>query len=484
MRLDLVLASLLSAAVVAAADTASVGIGEEESGIQQRGQNAERRVKKSMNGNSPSYRMNGNGNRGPQAAPNYPTNRAPFRGKGSSVSKKKHRDSNSHSVDRLMYPKGKGGKGKGKGKGYYTYPPVPSPHPPTRAPVAGGSTAPTMTPPDEGCRSLTAASIAEQVPQAITRNPPRCCNGNAPTAVFITHAEPDESTFSGFEPFWDAVYAEVLRTTSAMGVCFVMTGYDAGAGTAELPLVLLDVIGIASTIPEVPALMTTDPTQDVVLMQAIRSVSSNSLLSSIGVFNAGFNNIVVESIVSGQDRLPFVGYLSDADFGTEAGRVSLRLLDGTPAVPLCYNARLGVVASIAERCASFYAEVTSSPILTEEGVACSADSDPQELANQIIAIGANAVWSHVDCCQVVLDGDNIARAQGLSIFVGCQDLDTTGGAIDFVTQQPIELQAYQAASWASFPVLQAQLERDGRGDQFFPSLQTLVNTDIFSVILL
>lgn len=263
-----------------------------------------------------------------------------------------------------------------------------------------------------------------------------------------------------------------------------MTGYDAGAGTVELPLVLLDVIGVSSTMPEVPALMTTDPTDDVVLMQAIRSVSSNSLLSSIGVFNAGFNNIVVESIVSGQDRLPFVGYLSDAEYGTEAGRVSLRLLDGTPAVPLCYNARLGVVPAIAERCASFYAEVTSSPVITEEGVACSADSEPQDLANQIIAIGANVVWSHVDCCQVVLEAVGIARQEGMNIFVGCQDIDTTGGAIDFLTQQPIELQAYQAASWASFPVLQAQQEKDGRGDQFFPSLQTLVNTGIFSVILL
>ena len=72
-----------------------------------------------------------------------------------------------------------------------------------------------------------------------------------------------------------------------------MTGYDAGAGTAELPLVLVDTIGLTSTIPEVPSIMVTDPTEDVVLMQAIRSVSSNSLLSSIGVFNAGFNNIVV-----------------------------------------------------------------------------------------------------------------------------------------------------------------------------------------------
>lgn len=505
MRLDLVLASLLSVAVAAAAtDTASAESGQSGVETATRRENAQRRVKKSMMGgdeyvikddnrgygNAPSYN-------GRQPAPSlpprpmYPANPSPYYPprKSSSVSRKKYKDPKGHSGDRLMYSgsnKGKGGKGgKGKGKGY-TYPPSPRPPatPAPNPPTPGGTPAPSVSPPNEGCKSLIAQSITDQVPQAITRNPPRCCDGNAPAAVFVTHADPDESTFSGFEPFWDAVYTEVLRTTSAMGVCFVMTGYDAGAGTVELPLVLLDVIGVSSTMPEVPALMTTDPTDDVVLMQAIRSVSSNSLLSSIGVFNAGFNNIVVESIVSGQDRLPFVGYLSDAEYGTEAGRVSLRLLDGTPAVPLCYNARLGVVPAIAERCASFYAEVTSSPVITEEGVACSADSEPQDLANQIIAIGANVVWSHVDCCQVVLEAVGIARQEGMNIFVGCQDIDTTGGAIDFLTQQPIELQAYQAASWASFPVLQAQQEKDGRGDQFFPSLQTLVNTGIFSVILL
>lgn len=377
-------------------------------------------------------------------------------------------------------------KGKGKGKGFYTYPPFPSPPPrPTPAPNGEPTTSsPTPDRPDEGCLSQVSMTILEQVPQTIVRNPPRCCVGTPPTAVFITHAEPDDSTFSGFETFWDVVYGQVLQAASSSGACFVVTGYDAGAGTQEIPQILRDAIGVASTIPEVPSIMATDPTPDVALMQAIRSVASNSLLSSIGVFNAGFNNIVVESIVSGQDRLPYVGYLSDAEYGTEAGRVSRRLLDGTPAVPLCYNARIGIVDSIAERCASFYAEVSSTPINPEEGVACSSESDPQELANQMLAIGANVVWSHVDCCAVVFEAASIARAQNLSVFVGCQDLDTTNGEIDFLTQQPIELMAYQAASWAIFPVMQAQQGLDGRGDQFFPALQSLVNTGIFSVVLL
>jgi hypothetical protein len=263
-----------------------------------------------------------------------------------------------------------------------------------------------------------------------------------------------------------------------------MTGFDAGAGTRNVGQVLLDTIGVASTIPEVPSIMVTDPTTDVVLMQGIRSISRNSLLSSIGVFNAGYNNVVVESIVSGQDRLPYIGYLSDADYGTEAGRVSLRLLDGVPSVPLCFNARIGVISTVGERCAAFYAEVTSNTITPQEGVACSSTSDPQAIAAQIVAAGANTIWSHVDCCQVVADAVELARAQGLSIIVGCQDLDTTGGNIDFVTQQPIQLQGYQAAVMASFPVIQAGRGQDGRGDQFFPSLQTLVNTGIFSTVLL
>ena len=492
MRLEAALVGLLSLSVAAAADgvpAQNVRRGEEE---QRRRENTQRRAKKSkkMSMKSgkgyyypPSPSVPPDLPQGPVYRP--PTDPMPSSYGGKGASRKKYKDPYGHYYgDRLMHSGSYKGKGKGKG-GYYTYPPFPAPNP-TRAPSNGEPTtrAPSTPTPNEGCTSMIAESIASQVPQALTRNPPRCCNGNPATAVFVTHAEPDDSTFSGFEPFWDAVYAQILQTTTALGVCFVMTGSDPGAGTMELPLVMLDVIGVSSTIPEVPSLMTTDPTPDVALMQAIRSVSSNSLLSSIGVFNSGYNNIIVESIVSGQDRLPFVGYLSDAEFGTEAGRVSLRLLDGIPAVPLCYNARLGVTRSIAERCASFYAEVTSNPVPTEDGVACSSESDPQVLANQIIAAGANVVWSHVDCCQAVLDAVEIAREQGSRVVVGCQDLDTTGGRVDFVTQQPIELQAYQAASWASFPVLQAQRGKDGRGDQFFPSLQTLVNTGIFSVILL
>ena len=503
MRLEVVLVGLLSFTAAAAADSTPItGV---QSGDEIRMEKSHRRIKKSMKGKSKIYNMGmmepsgsyySNDPYGRRPAPYLPPRPAqppsipsPYyqshgNGKGE-ISRKKDKDPKSHYYgDRLMSSNSFRGKGKGKGKGY-TYPPFPSPSRPTPAPNGQPTTPePTRPNPEEGCMSNIANSIAQQVPQAITRNPPRCCEGNPPTAVFITHAVPNDSTFSGFEPFWDAVYGEILRVTSSLNVCFVMTGYDAGAGTAELPLVLVDTIGLTSTIPEVPSIMVTDPTEDVVLMQAIRSVSSNSLLSSIGVFNAGFNNIVVESIVSGRDRLPYVGYLSDAEFGTEAARISLRLLEGSPAVPLCYNARLGVASSIAERCASFYAQVSSNPAVTESGVACSVDSDPQDLANQMIAIGANVVWSHVDCCQPVLAGANIAREQGLRIFVGCQDLDTTGGEIDFLTKQPIDLQAYQAASWASFPVLQTQQGQDGRGDQFFPSLQTLVNTGIFSVILL
>jgi hypothetical protein len=414
------------------------------------------------------------------STPTFPTQPTPAKGGkgGKSQGHKKHKDAEGHYYGpRLM-------QSKGKGKGTPRPPRPPNPQP-TRAPVEGppNTPPPSMPPAMDGCLSAVAEEISDDVPQSITRNPPRCCFGTPPTAVFVTHAARDDSTPSGFEPFWDAVYAQILETTTALDICFVMTGYDAAAGTDELSLVLLNVIGIASTLQDVPSMMTTDPTQDVALMQAIRNVASNSLLASIGIFNSGFNNIVVESIISGQDRLPFVGYQSDAEFGTEAGQVSLRLLDGTPASPLCFNARVGVVESIAERCASFYAEVTSTQISPAGGISCSADSSPAVVASQITQTGSNVVWSHVDCCSVVLEAAELVRAQGQSVLVGCQDLDTTGGQIDFVTQQPIELQAYQAAVWAGFPVLQAQQGLEGRREQFFPSLQSLVNTGIFSDIL-
>ena len=76
-----------------------------------------------------------------------------------------------------------------------------------------------------------------------------------------------------------------------------------------------------------------------------------------------------------------------------------------------------------------------------------------------------------------------ARLLGRSIVVGCMDEDTSGGLVDFVTAQPVDLQAYSSSSWVNFPVIQSIEEEDGRGEQFFPSLESLVNTAIFNLVV-
>jgi hypothetical protein len=168
-----------------------------------------------------------------------------------------------------------------------------------------------------------------------------------------------------------------------------------------------------------------------------------------------------------------------------AAQISLELLDEAPAEPLCFNARIGLVDILGERCAAYYSEISSQAVEPEIGVSCNANSTAAELYFIIVAQNANAVWSHVDCCSAVADAVERARKDdGRTIVVGCMDDDTSGGRVDFVTAQPIALQAYAASSWANFPVIQAQKGRDGRGEQYFPYLQSLVNTAIFNEVII
>jgi hypothetical protein len=357
--------------------------------------------------------------------------------------------------------KGKGAKGGGKGKGNH----------------GNGR-------PGERCSSSVAQLIASEVPEAITQNPVRCCNFVGPTAVFVTHSQRDDSTNSNFERFWDAIYKEINANSDR--VCFVMTGYDQSVDTEKsLSEILIAVNAFVSTLTDVPAIMTSDPTDSAAAINQIRMISEGINAPSIGVFNAGYKNLLIESLVSGKPRLPYIGYLDDQDFGFKAGEISLERLDGIPAVPLCFNARLGTLDFIGERCAAYYTEITDAlnPNLDTYGVACSAESTAQEIFLQILDAGANAVWSHVDCCDAVAQAAERVRLLGQTIVVGCQDDDTSGGLVDFVTAQPVALQAYSSSSWVNFPVLQAMQQRDGRGEQFFPSLQSLVNTAIFNVVV-
>jgi hypothetical protein len=376
--------------------------------------------------------------------------------KGSHKGGKLVKSKNGGGKKAMQRPDGKG-KGKGKGKGVQ---------------------------PPNGCMSAVAEAIVDAVPEVITQNPARCCKTAEPTAVFVTHAERSDATASGFEPFWDRFYKIISETSEAAGVCFVMTGVDQMTAERGLSEILVDANDIVSNLHDVPAMMSTDPTDSVVLLEKIRSISSNLALPSIGVFNAGFANLLIEAIVSGMGRIPFVGLTDDTDFGTSAGKLTLDLLGETAARPLCFNARPDL-PFIGERCAAYYNEITFEPIDPPTGEICSADSLIEDILARIVDTGANAVWSHIDCCSTVAQAAELARKiDGRTIVVGCQDKDTTGGMIDFVTAQPIELQAYSTSTWASFPVIQEQQGKDGRGEQYFPSLGSLVNTAVFNTIIM
>jgi hypothetical protein len=339
-----------------------------------------------------------------------------------------------------------------------------------------------MQPPSKNCRSKVAEKLLEVVPDATTKNPERCCDFDGPVGIYVTHAEPSNTTESGFEPFWDVIYRAIQATSDLSRVCFVMTGVDTSS-ERELSDVITDVTVLASSLPQTIAMMVTDPTANLALINEVRAIVNDLTLPNIGVFNAGYNNIVIESLVSGQDRIGYIGFMNDADFGVEAARYTKDLLDGVTAVPLCFNAR-PELEFVGERCAAYYTELSAG--LTEPifGVPCSIDSKVEDIFSLLVDSQANAVFSHVDCCAVVAEAVAMARSMGQSILaVGCQDADTTGEdtTIDFVTTQPILLQGYSPATWVNFPVRQALEGNDGRAQFYFPSLSSLVNTAIYTI---
>lgn len=378
------------------------------------------------------------------------------------LSKKSNSNSSSH------------GKGKGKGKGNGG---------------GGGSSSDDDVIEDDdivdddggiappGCRSSVANAILDIVPEVITVNPPQCCNYDGPIGVYVTHALPSPDTNSGFEPFWDAIYTQIATTSEQNDACFVMTGYEPSSRSSSD--ILTDITVLASSLPDVVAMMVSDPTSEQQLINEIRFITKDPALPSIGIFNAGYNNIVIESLVSGEQLIPFVGVTNDADFGIKAAKFSKDALDGKEAKPMCFNGRTEL-EFIGERCVSYYSELGKQSIRPIIGVSCSEESPVEELFNLLVEAEANVVFSTLNCCTVVSSAVSMARSMGQSIVaVGCQDADTTDGQIDYVAAQPIQLQGHTPASWVNFPVLQAQSGQRGR--QFFPSLDSIVHTDIFTV---
>jgi hypothetical protein len=382
--------------------------------------------------------------------------------------KNKSKDRDSKKITRPSGGKGKGGKGKGKGKG-----------------DDGGEG--NMGP----CSSQVAMQISNTIPDVMTRNPISCCYSTGSVSIFSTHALPSKYTMSGFEPFWDVIYNEIERTSQAQNVCFVMTGLSSTTSDRSIEQILFDVISFVSGISSVASIITTDPTTgNTNLIEEVRRIFTDASLPLIGVFNAGYNNIIIESIVSGDDRIPYIGYLDDIEYGRMAGLVTLDLLNGVPAVPLCFNSRIGSIAFLGDRCAAYYNELSSTPIVPEMGVGCSSNSTVTDLIpiiNDKTRGTINAIWAPLECCSIVADSVDMIRRDNASrlILVGCQDADPTMGRINFYTAPPLALQGYAAASWANYPVLQTNQRGsiDGRAREYFQSLQSLINTAIYNTVL-
>lgn len=333
------------------------------------------------------------------------------------------------------------------------------------------------------CASNVATKITHHVPEAVTRNPKSCCKKDYPTAVFVTHAATGDDTYSGFDIFWDTVYQNFESVADALDICFVMTGYDPKlSGDKTLSDILVGVNNVTSTIESVPAMMSTDPTTERLVMNSIREISNRTGGPSIGVFNAGSNNVVVEALVSGKERLPYIGYSDDREYGVEAANASLSLLGSDSATPLCLNARPDILF-VGQRCAAFYDEISPADEQPRTGIDCSMSVNVTDVAMTILRKQVNAVFAHSECCGGAAEAVRIARARSRhDIVLGCMDEDTTDGYADFVTKQPIGLQSFHTFAFAAFPVLQAIGGDDARADQFFPSLQTRVEINLFTIL--
>jgi hypothetical protein len=375
-------------------------------------------------------------------------------------------------------------KGKGKGKGIWTHAPS-KPSPPTPNKPTKPTASPSPPPASGPCLSSFSSFVLESVPESTAKNPNRCCAFDGATAAIVTHAQPDNSTESGFEPFWNNMYLVIDAASKKSGVCFFMTGYNPNVKTGRnLSEVLINVNQVVSGIQMVPSMMSTDPTSGDALVTEIRRISSNPAQPSIGVFNSGYDNIQLEKLVSGLPAIPFVGYMNENAYGQEAALASRQLLGSEPPIPACFNARTDV-SLVGARCQAYYSalQVEVEPVT---GFNCSSVTAPQQIVEILLARSVNVAWSHSDCCAAVAQAAASVLPMGRKVIVGCMDdVPTTNGTsmVDFVTRQPETLQAYATSSWANFPVIQQVRGRDGRQEQFFPSLSSLVHTAIFNEIL-
>lgn len=373
-----------------------------------------------------------------------------------------------------------------KGKGISPPPPLPTP------PVPAPTSLPNVV--DRNCKSAVAQSIINAIPEVITQNPSRCCQYDGPVGVYITHSLPSNDTSSGFESFWNIAYETIANRSQIYNLCFVMTGYNPDISQRSLTDIMISTNRFVSTLNQVPAMMTTDPTDTVRLATEVRFIYDSIMNGpSIGVFNCGYNNLNIESIISQKERLSYIGYINDNDYGKQSALFAQQLLlsqqDDIIPKPLCFNGRPDLLF-IGERCASFYKASsinnTGIDITPQFGIPCSSDSTIEEIYSIILGSKTNSILSHVDCCSVVSYAvSRVIATTGNKIIIGCQDEDTSGGVIDYVTTQPIDEQMYHTSTYVQLPLQKAIIQNNnniivGRQNEYFPSLLSLIVTNIFS----
>jgi hypothetical protein len=406
-------------------------------------------------------------------------------------------DDEYYNNDDQYYP-----NGKGKGR----YPPVSVPIPPEQSPPPPPFPSPPGTDPNH-CQSDVAQSIQYAIPEVFTQNPTRCCHHDGPVAVYITHSIPGSEVTSitgstTFEPFWQDAYETIEKRSALYNLCFVMTGYNPNLSQRTITDIMISTNRFVSTLRRVPVIMTTDPTDNVRLANEVRFISDSMLDGpNIGVFNSGYNNLNIEAIVARQGRLPYVGAIEDRDYGIQSALLAQQLLlvsdndDETSSIqPLCFNGRPDL-EFVGERCAAFYAASRNNITSTTEpnnsssmtppfGITCSADSIIEDIYEIILNTTSNSILAHVDCCSVVSFA--VSRAQvtmGKKIIMGCQDRDTTGGVIDYVTKTPDEEQMYHTTKFIQLPLQTSIGTNDilrGRQKDLFPSFLSLIVTNILS----
>ena len=319
------------------------------------------------------------------------------------------------------------------------------------------------------CYSAPARNLLEIVPDAIVRNPSRCCDHTGSIAAYVTHSAPGTT-------FWEEAYSSILAQSDVSSSCFIFTGVnEAAAVSSDRDQTILDVVLTVSSLPQVVTLMVVDTTSSSSLASSLRYMHEQQhqqhiVSPLVGVWHAGYDNILLESITKGAGVLPYVGVASSdaaAVFGSTAAQLSLAVL-GNDASSLCVATSL---TSAPSECSHWYAGRNAS-IATPIAV-CDA-----EWSLPVVEGAVDVIWATRGCCQRVVD----AIEEGSPTLVGCHTDEAGANSAHFSLRQPVAFQASTVAAWANAAVVASQ--RGGSGRYAFPALGTVVATGLEPVLSL